>query len=284
MSVASTEERFAAQAEQIAASQRRDARRFAIGVRVSYAVLLLVLVYAFSGTQFTVGGLRFTTITLDWGFIGSHWWFIFNGVWLTILLSVLSIVLATLLSLLGALGRLSKSPPAYALATFYISLIRGTPLLLQVVFFFLALPQLGIRLSGLWAGVLALGLNYGAYMTEIMRAGIQSVDAGQREAAESMGMTQFQIMRFIVLPQALRLVIPPIGNQFIAMLKDTSLISVTGFVWELLWRAQKQGRANFRSLEALLIAAVFYWIITIIFSAFQAQIELRLSRGYRSAL
>ena len=284
MSVASTEERFAAQAEQIAASQRRDARRFAIGVRVSYAVLLLVLVYAFSGTQFTVGGLRFTTITLDWVFIGSHWWFIFNGVWLTILLSVLSIVLATLLSLLGALGRLSKSPPAYALATFYISLIRGTPLLLQVVFFFLALPQLGIRLSGLWAGVLALGLNYGAYMTEIMRAGIQSVDAGQREAAESMGMTQFQIMRFIVLPQALRLVIPPIGNQFIAMLKDTSLISVTGFVWELLWRAQKQGRANFRSLEALLIAAVFYWIITIIFSAFQAQIELRLSRGYRSAL
>ena len=284
MSAAPTEDRFAVQAEQILASQRRDARRFAVGVRVSYALLLLGLAYAFSGSQFTVGGLKFTTISLDWIFIRSHWFFIFNGVWLTILLSALSILLATVLSLLGALGRLSKSPPAYALATFYISLIRGTPLLLQVVFFFLALPQLGIRLSGLWAGVLALGLNYGAYMTEIMRAGIQSVDAGQREAAESMGMTQFQIMRFIVLPQALRLVIPPIGNQFIAMLKDTSLISVTGFVWELLWRAQKQGRANFRSLEALLIAAVFYWIITIIFSAFQAQIELRLSKGYRSAL
>ena len=284
MSAAPTEDRFAVQAEQILASQRRDARRFAVGVRVSYALLLLALAYAFSGSQFTVGGLKFTTISLDWIFIRSHWFFIFNGVWLTILLSALSILLATVLSLLGALGRLSKSPPAYALATFYISLIRGTPLLLQVVFFFLALPQLGIRLSGLWAGVLALGLNYGAYMTEIMRAGIQSVDAGQREAAESMGMTQFQIMRFIVLPQALRLVIPPIGNQFIAMLKDTSLISVTGFVWELLWRAQKQGRANFRSLEALLIAAVFYWIITIIFSAFQAQIELRLSKGYRSAL
>jgi len=284
MSAAPTEDRFAAQAEQILASQQRDARRFTLGVRVSYAVLLLALAYAFSGSQFTVAGLKFTTISLDWAFIRSHWFFIFNGVWLTILLSVLSILLATVLSLLGAFGRLSKSPPAYALATFYISLIRGTPLLLQVVFFFLALPQLGIRLSGLSAGVLALGLNYGAYMTEIMRAGIQSVDAGQREAAESMGMTHFQIMRFIVLPQALRLVIPPIGNQFIAMLKDTSLISVTGFVWELLWRAQKQGRANFRSLEALLIAAVFYWIITIIFSAFQTQIELRLSRGYRSAL
>jgi len=284
MTTAPPDERFAFQAEQILASQRRDARRFAMGVRACYALLLLALVYAFSGAEFRVGGLQFTTISLDWTFIQSHWFFIFNGVWLTILLSVLSIILATVLSLLGALGRLSKSAPAYALATFYISLIRGTPLLLQVVFFFLALPQLGIRLSGLWAGVLALGLNYGAYMTEIMRAGIQSVDAGQREAAKSMGMSQFQIMRFIVLPQALRLVIPPIGNQFIAMLKDTSLISVTGFVWELLWRAQKQGRANFRSLEALLIAAVFYWIITIIFSAFQAQIELRLSRGYRSAV
>lgn len=284
MSAAPTEDRFALQAEQILASQQRDARRFALGVRVWYALLLIALAYAFSGSQFTVAGLNFTTISLDWTFIRSHWYFIFNGVWLTILLSVLSIILATVLSLLGALGRLSKSPPAYALSTFYISLIRGTPLLLQVVFFFLALPQLGIRLSGLSAGVLALGLNYGAYMTEIMRAGIQSVGAGQREAAESMGMTHIQIMRFIVLPQALRLVIPPIGNQFIAMLKDTSLISVTGFVWELLWRAQKQGRANFRSLEALLIAAVFYWIITIIFSAFQAQIELRLSRGHRSAL
>ena len=284
MTTARQEERFADQAEQIIASQRRDARRFAMGVRVSYALLLLALLYAFSGAGFTVAGLQFATISLDWSFIRSHWFFIFNGVWLTILLSVLSIILATALSLLGALGRLSKFAPTYALATFYISLIRGTPLLLQVVFFFLALPQLGIRLSGLAAGVLALGLNYGAYMTEIMRAGIQSVDAGQREAAQAMGMTHFQIMRFVILPQALRLVIPPIGNQFIAMLKDTSLISVTGFVWELLWRAQKQGRANFRSLEALLIAAVFYWIITIVFSAFQAQIEMRLARGYRSAL
>ena len=277
-------ERFSDQAELILAAQRRDARRFVMGVRVAYALLFMALLYAFSGARFTVVGLQFTTITLDWAFIRSHWFFIFNGVWLTITLSVLSIVLATVLSLFGALGRLSKFPPAYALATFYISLMRGTPLLLQIVFFFLALPQLGIRLSGLSAGVLALGLNYGAYMTEIMRAGIQSVDAGQREAAQAVGLTHFQIMRFIVLPQALRLVIPPIGNQFIAMLKDTSLISVTGFVWELLWRAQKQGRANFRSLEALLIAAVFYWIITIVFSAFQTQIEVRMSRGYRSAL
>jgi len=182
---------------------------------------------------------------------------------------------------LGALGRLSRVPPAYALATFYTSLIRGTPLLLQIIFIFLALPQLGIVLSGIWAGVLALGINYGAYMTEIMRAGIQSVGIGQREAALAIGMNQSQIMRRIVLPQAMRLVIPPIGNEFIAMLKDTALISVTGFAWETLWRAQKVGRANFRSLEALLIAAVFYWIITIIFSAVQARIEASLAKGDR---
>lgn len=279
-----SDDRYPSQAEHIRALQQRSTRRFSLGVNGSYVLLFLVLIYAFSGVRFTVAGLQFTTISLDWAFIRSHWFFIFNGVWLTILLSVLSIALATVLSLLGALGRLSKLPPAYALATFYISLIRGTPLLLQIIFFFLALPQLGIQLSGFVAGVLALGLNYGAYMTEIMRAGIQSVDVGQREAAQALGMTQLQIMRRIVLPQALRLVIPPIGNQFIAMLKDTSLVSTTGFVWELLWRAQKIGRANFRSLEALLIAAVFYWIITIIFSAFQAQIEKNVARGYRAAL
>jgi polar amino acid transport system permease protein len=96
-------------------------------------------------------------------------------------------------------------------------------------------------------------------------------------------MTQSQITRRIVLPQALKLTIPPLGNQFIAMLKDTSLVATTGFVWELLWRAQKVGRANFRSLEALLVAAVFYWIITIIFSAAQSRIEAYVARGEREA-
>ena len=271
------------QADQIRALKRRKAQRFSLGVNLSYGVLFFLLIYAFSGIKFNLFGLQFSTISLDTAFIAENWYFIFNGIWLTILLSVLSIALATVLSLLGALGRLSKYPPAYALATFYISLIRGTPLLLQIIFFFLALPQLGIRLTGLLAGVLALGLNYGAYNTEIMRAGIQAVDIGQREAALAIGMTQGKIMRRIILPQALRLVIPPIGNQFIAMLKDTSLISVTGFVWEVLWRAQKVGRANFRSLEALLIAAIFYWIITILFSIVQASIEERLARGVRAA-
>lgn len=265
----------------IYARQTQRARRFQMGVWGSSFILFVILLMTFSGIQPELFGYRLKTIQLDWTFIQTRWQFIAGGVGLTVLLSVLSIALASVLALLGALGRLSSFPPAYALATFYISLFRGTPLLLQIIFFFLALPQLGIRLSGFTAGVLALGLNYGAYMTEIFRAGIQSVDYGQREAALALNMKSHQIMQRIVLPQALRLVIPPFGNQFIAMLKDTALVSVTGFVHEILWRAQKVGRANFRSLEALLIAAIFYWIITILFSLVQARIEVYLARGDR---
>jgi polar amino acid transport system permease protein len=269
------------QAELIHDLQRRRQFRFQMGVNVSWVVLFLLLVFLFSGARFTVGNVAFRTIQLDFPFLRDHASFISAGVWFTILLAVLSITLACVLALLGALGRVSRFPPAYALATFYISLIRGTPLLLQIFFFYLALPQIGIRLPALAAGVLALGLNYGAYMTEIFRAGIQSVDIGQREAALAIGMTYRQIMQRIILPQAMRLVIPPVGNEFIAMLKDTALIAMTGGVWELFWRATRMGRLNFRMLEALLIAAVFYWIITIIFSAIQARLEARMARGER---
>ena len=183
------------------------------------------------------------------------------------------------MAILAALGRLSRFPPVFATSVFYISLIRGTPLFLQVLFFFLALPQLGIILPGLWAGVLALGINYGAYMSEIFRAGLEAVGKGQREAATALGMTSSQTMRRIVLPQAFRIAIPPTGNEFIAMLKDSALVSATGFVHEILWRAQKVGRANFRNLEALLIAAVFYWVVTLIFTALQSRLEARMARG-----
>jgi polar amino acid transport system permease protein len=199
----------------------------------------------------------------------------------TLWISAVSIICASLLALLSALGRLSGIPPLVALSTFYVSLIRGTPLYLQIFFFFLALPQIGIKLPPAVAGVLALSLNYGAYMSEIFRAGITSVSRGQREAATALGMTNGQMMRRIVLPQALRLVLPPTGNEFIAMLKDSALVSATGFVQEIMWRAQKVGRANFRGLEALLVAALWYWLMTIIFSTIQANIEKRMSRGDR---
>ena len=258
------------------AQQRRD-RRFRTNVSLSWGVMLLILVYLFSGQNF----LGIKTIELDSEFIRNNITFIAGGISQTLLISFLSIILATVLALLAALGRLSTSPPLYALSTFYVSLIRGTPLYLQIFFFFLALPQLGIILTGLFAGVLALGLNYGAYMSEIFRAGLSSVGKGQREAAIAIGMNPRQTMQRIVLPQALRFAIPPIGNDFIAMTKDSALVSATGFVHEVMWRATRVGRAQFNNLEALIMAAVFYWVMTIILTYIQGIIETRLARGDR---
>ena len=265
------------QAELLYEAQQRKSRQFRTNVALSWGILLLILIYLFSGQN--ILGIR--TIRLDYEFIQNNMLFIAGGIWQTLLVSVLSITLATVLALLAALGRLSTIPPIYALSTFYVSLIRGTPLYLQIFFFFLALPQLGIILTGLFAGVLALGLNYGAYMSEIFRAGLASVGKGQREAAMAIGMTPWQTMKRVVLPQALRFAIPPTGNEFIAMTKDSALVSATGFVHEVMWRATRVGRAQFHNLEALIMAAVFYWVMTIILSYVQSIIESRLARGDR---
>jgi polar amino acid transport system permease protein len=265
------------QAELLYEAQQRKARQFRMNVLISWGSLLLMLLFLFSGRNF----FGIETITLAYEFIRDNIAFIAGGTPQTLLVSVVSIALATVLALLAALGRLSSVPPLYALSTFYVSLIRGTPLYLQIFFFFLALPQLGIVLSGFFAGVLALGLNYGAYMSEIFRAGLASVGKGQREAAIALGMTPWQTMKRIVLPQALRFAIPPIGNDFIAMTKDSALVSATGFVHEVMWRATRVGRAQFNSLEALIIAAIFYWIMTIILTYIQGIIEARLARGDR---
>ncbi|MEP6894787.1 MAG: amino acid ABC transporter permease [Chloroflexota bacterium] len=258
-------------------TQLREARRFRTNTSLWWGIFLLVLIYFFSGQKFF--GIK--TIQLNLDFIRNNVLFIAGGIVQTIEVSFLSIVLAIILALLAALGRLSKFPLFYALSTFYVSFIRGTPLYLQIFFFFLALPQLGIILTGLFAGVLALGLNYGAYMSEIFRAGLGSVGQGQREAAIALGMTPGQTMKRVILPQAMRFAIPPIGNDFIAMTKDSALVSATGFVHEVMWRATKVGRAQFNNLEALIMAAIFYWIMTIILTYIQGMIETRLSKGDR---
>ncbi len=227
--------------QQVELIRQQQEREFQIGVYVSWAVLFFFLILAFSGLKINLFGFEIKTIALDLGFITRSGPNIAEGIVVTIILSTASIVLACLLALMGALGRLSRFPPAYATSTFYISLVRGTPLLLQIFFLFFALPQIGIRLGPMTAGILALGLNYGAYMAEIFRAGIQSVDIGQQEAAYALGMTRNQMMHRVVFPQALRLIIPPIGNQFIAMQKDSALVSTVGFVHEILWRAEKHG-------------------------------------------
>ena len=268
-------------AQQILQQQAQAQRAFAVKVIISWVALLAFLLFMFSSVTIQIGPIAIRTIQLDRAFIDKYWRYISEGAIETLRICFLSIFCASILALLAALGRLSRIAPIYALSTFYVSLIRGTPLLLQIFFFFLALPQMGIVLSGFIAGVVALSLNYGAYMSEIFRAGIQSVGKGQREAALALGLTQGQTMRRIVLPQALRVVIPPVGNEFIAMLKDSSLVAMTGFVREIMWRARDVGQSNFRGLEALLVAALWYWVMTLIFSAIQSRLETRLARGDR---
>ncbi len=255
-------------AEQLQASQRTLKLRFGV---YSFAVWIFLLVLLFSVLR------RFH---LDVAFMGHYFGFIMKGAWTTLYISALSILLAIVLALLGALGRLSKNPIASGVSGFYISLIRGTPLLVQIFIWYLGLPQLGILLKAEVAGILALGVNYGAYMTEIFRAGIQAIGKGQHEAAHALGMSASQTFRRIVLPQAFRIVIPPIGNEFIAMMKDSSLVYVMG-VWELTFRANKIGRQNFRAMETFIIAAAFYWILTVIFQLLQGKLEEYMARGER---
>ncbi len=217
---------------------------------------------------------------LDLPFMQHFLPFIMGGAGLTLFVSAVSIVGAVILALLGALGRLSKNPIANGVSGFYISIIRGTPLLVQVYIWYLGLPRLDIILAAIPAGILALSVNYGAYMTEIFRAGIQAIGKGQHEAAQALGMSRSQTLKRIVLPQAFRIVIPPIGNEFIAMMKDSSLVSLMG-VWELTFRAGKIGRQYFRNIETFLIAAAFYWILTVVFQFLQGNLEAYMARGER---
>lgn len=234
-------------------------------------------------------------------------WYIARGGIVTVELTVISIVLACILALFGSLGRLSKKMTfkqawaryqswgymwrmvigriPYWAATFYTSLFRGTPLLLQIIAIYQVIPEI-IQSFGLpetlnppafWSGVAALSLNYGAYLTEVFRAGIQAVPKGQNEAAWAIGLSGWQTQRRIVLPQAFKIVIPAVGNDFIALIKDTSLVSVIT-VEELLRRSQLAGAATFSFFSTLLVAAAWYWALTIFFSFWQAKLETRMAR------
>jgi polar amino acid transport system permease protein len=263
----------APEAGSIVAQLEAHRRRSRTAFRLKSLGVWVILIGALLGYLWATGNIDATFITL-WGP------FILGGAGVTILLSVVSIVLATILAIFGAIGRLSRNPYISGVASLYVSLVRGTPLIVQIFFIYFGLPQVGIVLPSIPAGIIALSFNYGAYMTEIFRAGIQAVSPGQREAAQSLGMPERQVMSRIVLPQAFRIVIPAIGNDFVAMIKDSALVSTIA-VQELLWRASQVGTQNFRSLEALLIAAGVYWVLTIVFSTFQERLERRMARGDR---
>ena len=222
----------------------------------------------------------FASFDLSYPFIWTRLIFLIQGAGVTVYVSLVSIFCACILALFGALARLSRSGPAFGIATFYISFFRGTPLLLQVYLIYLGLPQIGLTLPAVPSGVIALSLCYGAYMAEIFRAGIEGVPHGQREAARALGLKEGVILRKIVLPQAMRLIVPPVGNQFIQMLKDSSLVSVMG-VWELTFIARTAGRAEFRHLEMLITAALIYWLLSIVFEIIQVRLEVYYGKGHK---
>jgi len=215
----------------------------------------------------------FYSFDLKLSFIQSKIGFmITQGLFTTLYISAVSIMIASAIAIVGAVAKLSNNGVAFAIASFYTSLFRGLPLLMQVFLIYMGLPQIGYVIDAVPAGIIALSLCYGAYMTEIFRAGIQSIPRGQWEASRSQGFKFGLTMRRIILPQAVPLIIPPTGNQFIAMLKDSSLVSVIG-VWELMFLARTLGQKDFRHMEMLITAALIYWCMTMVLEVIQSRIE-----------
>jgi polar amino acid transport system permease protein len=238
-------------------------RQQVVAVWLELFALLMVFFYSFD--------LSFVFIAKKIGFL------ITQGVTTTLFISAISIIIATAIALAGAIAKLSNNGVVYGLATFYTSLFRGLPLLMQIYIIYLGLPQVGYVIGAVPAGILALSLCYGAYMTEIFRAGIQSINRGQTEGATALGLSPSQTMALVILPQAMRVIIPPTGNQFIAMLKDSSLVSVVG-VWEIMYLARTQGQTEFRHIEMLITASMIYWILSICLEYAQSRIEERFGR------
>jgi polar amino acid transport system permease protein len=258
--------------EAIAAQRRRQQRNF----RIIFVVTWLLVIGGAIGSL-VAGG------KIDFPFMGEWLPYILGGVTTTLYVAVISITFAIMFAIMGALGRLSSNPVLYAISTLYVSLVRGTPLLVQILFIYLALPQIFPFISDVAKevlGIFALSFNYGAYMTETFRAGIQAVPRGQTEAAQALGMPGRTRMRRIILPQAIRIITPAIGNEFISMIKDSSLVSVIG-VPETLWRAQRIGQSNFKGLETLMVAAGIYWGLTIVLSIAQDRLEKRMAESDR---
>lgn len=209
--------------------------------------------------------------------------FILTGAILTVEITVLAVILGLFLGLIFGMARISQNFAVRIVADIYVQVLRGTPMLLQIYFVFFGIPQIYYGLTGnsllfepIVAGVLALGINSGAYVAEIVRSGIQSIDKGQMEAARSLGLTHWQSMKLVILPQAFRRIIPPLVNEFIVLLKDSSLVSVLG-AGELMHSAKVMGTKYYNWVEFLVGAAVIYLCLTFLISRFADAVERRLA-------
>jgi polar amino acid transport system permease protein len=202
-----------------------------------------------------------------------------EGAWTTVWLTVVSMVLGLLLAVLVAWARASALLPVRIVAGFYVWLMRGTPLLVQLVIIYTGLPQVGIKLGVITAALTGLVLNEAAYLSEIVRSGFLSVPRGQAEAARALGMSPRKVFRVVLLPQALRVMVPPLGNSFNGLLKTSTLVSVIS-VEELLRRTQFAVQTNFRVLEGLTVAALYYLAMTTLWGLCQRWLETRINRGH----
>ena len=280
-------------------SQRPEAIK-AVPVRHPGRWLAAIVVLALAAELI---GTVVTAPDLQWGVVG-HYLFqrlIFDGLLLTIELTVIAMVIGVVLGVILAVMRLSPNPVVGSVSWFYIWFFRGTPVLVQIFFWYnlaTVLPHLGIGIPFthvMWqtstnslippvlAVILGLGLNEAAYMAEIIRAGIISVEHGQTEAAHALGMRRLQVMRRIVLPQAMRVIIPPTGNETISMLKTTSL-AVIAAVPELFTRSEQISNANFDVIELAIVASLWYLFMTSILTFGQFYLERYFARGAQREL
>lgn len=214
----------------------------------------------------------------DWSYFFTyiHSGYILSGVWVTVWLTVVSLLGGLVIGVLMALISQSTLVPLKSFYFAYTNLIRGTPLLVQLVFVYSALPQIGIELSVVTSAIVALVANESAYIAEIARSAIASVDPGQTEAAKALGMGYWKSMRVIILPQAARVAIPPLGNEVNGLLKNTSLVSIIS-MRELFRSVEQLTQSSFKVLELLAIATIYYLVLTGAWALLQRVIEQRLS-------
>ena len=213
---------------------------------------------------------------MNFTFLDKYSSYYIKGAEITIILALCAVLFGTILGLLLTLIRRSKIKPISILATAYVEFVRGTPLLVQIYIIYIVLPNLtGLDMSDMAVGIVALSLNSAAYVSEIIRAGIEAVDKGQMEASRSLGMTQGQAMIDIIIPQAFKNILPALGNEFISVIKESSMVSVIG-VAELMYNAGIVRGNTALGLEPVIVAAVFYFVITFTLTRCLGFVERRL--------
>jgi len=226
---------------------------------------------------------------MKFNFLEKYWSYYLIGAKNTILLAILAVAFGVLIGLVLALARVGKNKPLGFVATAYVEFIRGTPLLVQLFIIYYGLQAIGIRFPDIpivskvlginfadfMAGVITMGVNSGAYVCEIFRSGIQSIDKGQTEAARSLGLSERKALRFVVIPQAIRNVLPALGNEFIVVIKESSIVSVIGIA-DLMYKANTVRGNTYQPFEPLLVAALMYFLITFPLSKLLARIERRM--------